>query len=85
MSPVAFPQEFSPALLDRFVCLGHVDRLCETHLASKRFFEGKKLVVGSEFKKAPKESTAQADVMVKYFFNFKPNNFQKFWAHLSHF
>ena len=28
-------------LLDRFVCLGHVDRLCETHLASKRFFEGK--------------------------------------------
>ena len=41
VSPVAFPQEFSPALLDRFVCLGHVDRLCETHLASKRFFQGK--------------------------------------------
>ena len=40
----AFPQEFSLSLrllLDRFVCLGHVDRLCETHLASKRFFEGK--------------------------------------------
>ena len=30
-------------LLDRFVCLEHVDRLGETHLASKRFFEGKKL------------------------------------------
>ena len=27
--------------LDRFVCLEHVDRLGETHLASKRFFEGK--------------------------------------------
>ena len=34
-------------LLDRFVCLEHVDRLGETHLASKRFFEGKKLRLAS--------------------------------------